>query len=280
MALEESYAAAMSLEEQTRTLLCEELLNRGAQTRIAEDLGVSATTVMRWKEGGEIPPPMIKLLRLRLLGEIPFGAVHNQADMESLLEFHPEEWRVIEILAKRAGQETGAWIRSQILSYLAFSQEALKHGFVPASSPVAGEVIHFPQHKEAGFWLDLKGGVAAGKPIDAVSEELIPVGKDYPEDHYALRVFGASMEPKIRDGSVIVVQRWQTDRGTPKKGTIVVYSDASGSTLKEFGYRKARSGEEADDMGNVRVLRSLNKASPNVQTMEGGRIDAIFVESL
>lgn len=82
----------------------------------------------------------------------------------------------------------------------------------------------------------------------------------------------------LPDGSTIVVKVFHPDMGTPKKGTIVVYSDGSGSTLKEFGYRKAMAGEEADKFGNVPVLRSINKAFPDVQTMEGGRIDAVLVE--
>lgn len=130
-------------------------------------------------------------------------------------------------------------------------------------------------------WLDLLGGVAAGSPIQSdASQEPIPVAKSYPEGCYALRVFGDSMKPKVSDHDLIVVQRWGADKGFPKKGKIVVYSDGMGATLKEFGYRKASPDEEADPMGNVPVLRSLNKAFPDVQTMEGGRIDAVFVEVL
>ena len=101
--------------------------------------------------------------------------------------------------------------------------------------------------------------------------------KAYPADHYALKVCGRSMEPKIADGATIVVQRFQ-DKGFPKKGTIVVYNDGHGATLKEFGYRKAKAGEEANGFGQVPVLRSLNKEFPEVQTMEGGRVDGIFQE--
>lgn len=131
---------------------------------------------------------------------------------------------------------------------------------------------------EANFWIDLHGGIAAGQPIDYLTKEPIPVAKKFPEDHYAYRVFGESMKPKVNDGDIIVVRRWET--GFPKKGTIVVYSDGMGSTLKEFGYRRASPDEEADSMGNVPVLRSLNKSFPDVQTMEGGRIEAVFVEKL
>lgn len=129
-----------------------------------------------------------------------------------------------------------------------------------------------------GFWIDLVGGVAAGAPISShVVEEPVEVAKEYPEGCYALKVFGDSMARKIPDGSIVVVEPWDRTR-TPKKGTIVVYSDASGSTLKEFGYRKAKAGEEHDAMGNVPALRSLNPLYKEVQTMEGGRIDAVLVD--
>ncbi len=143
------------------------------------------------------------------------------------------------------------------------------------------KVVEEGPHFGSGFWTDLRGGIAAGAPISShVVEEPIPVAREYPADHYALRVFGESMEPRIPDGSTIIVKAWPAAKGTPRKGTIVVYSDAMGSTLKEFGYRKAKAGEEADSMGNVPVLRSINKAFPEVQTLESGKIDAVFVEVL
>jgi hypothetical protein len=133
----------------------------------------------------------------------------------------------------------------------------------------------------SGLWIDLRGGVAAGAPISShIVEEPVRVKRTFPDDHYALRVFGQSMEPKIPDGALIIVKHWPREKGTPKKGTIVVYSDGTGSTLKEFGYRKAKPGEatDADAMGNIPVLRSLNQAYPEVQTLEGGKIDAVLVE--
>jgi hypothetical protein len=52
--------------------------------------------------------------------------------MRSLLEFSEEEWRLITILAARAGQEPRAWIRSQILAYLAYNKsEATGYGDKP-----------------------------------------------------------------------------------------------------------------------------------------------------
>ncbi|MCW1916281.1 S24 family peptidase [Luteolibacter sp. GHJ8] len=131
--------------------------------------------------------------------------------------------------------------------------------------------------EEAEHWLDLHGGIAAGARISSdIQPEPVRVSRDYPADHYALRVFGRSMEPKIRDGALIIVKHWH-GQGFPRKGSIVAYSDGQGATLKEFAYRKAQPGEDADTFGNIPVLRSLNKEFPDIQTLEGGRIDAVLV---
>lgn len=130
------------------------------------------------------------------------------------------------------------------------------------------------------FWLDLCGGVAAGSQIatDAPNEP-IPVSRPYDDDCYALRVFGQSMEPTIPDGSVIVVHR-MPDGTSPKKESIVVYSDAYGLSLKKLAYRKAKADEEANTFGKVAVLKSINPDFPEIHTMDGGRIEAVFVEIL
>ena len=152
----------------------------------------------------------------------------------------------------------------------------------PSSSPRKSKAApSSAKHAHAGAWIDLHGGVAAGAPISShITAEPVATKKSWPEDHYALRVFGQSMEPKIPDGALIIVKHWPIEKGTPRKGTIVVYSDGTGSSLKEFGYRKAKPGEslDADAMGNIPVLRSLNPAYPEVQTLEGGKIDAVLVE--
>lgn len=134
--------------------------------------------------------------------------------------------------------------------------------------------------EHAAHWIDLAGGVAAGSPIAAdAPHEPIPVPRDYPAGYYALRVFGQSMEPKIPDGSIIVVKRLA--EGTfPKKTSIVVYSDAYGHSLKELGYRAARADEEANAFGKVAVLKSLNPRFPDVQTIDSGRLEAVWVETL
>lgn len=168
-----------------------------------------------------------------------------------------------------------------------FAEQILKKEAADKTDHKPGNIEMLPTiaaHQEAeqsAFWLDLVGGIAAGSKITSdCPPEPIRVAKAYDaEIHYALKVFGQSMEPKIKDGAIIVVKKlpagWK-----PKKGSIVVYEDSHGASLKEFGYRKASAGEEADVMGNVAVLRSLNKAFPDITPLDGGRILAVYVETV
>lgn len=155
-----------------------------------------------------------------------------------------------------------------------------------AAVTAAGEnTVAFPAAKDEsaaalGFELEALGGIAAGTPIDSDAPHgLIRTSKQYPSDHYALLVFGKSMEPKIPDQSYIVVKQLP-DGWKPKKGDIVVYNDAHGATLKVLAYRKAKGDEEGDNFGNVPMLKSMNPDFPDVQTLEDGKISAVFVELL
>lgn len=155
------------------------------------------------------------------------------------------------------------------------AEHASRLRVVPYSAPTPAKT------KATEHWLDLHGGIAAGSKITSdIRPEPIPVAKDYGSDCYALQVFGRSAEPLIADGSRIVVRKLA--EGTfPKQGKMVVYMDSHGASLKEFGYRKAKSGEEENArLGKVPVLRSLNPEFPDVETIDGGRIDAVYVETL
>ena len=110
----------MTENSDIRETLAEACEQRGKQAEIAKAMEVHPSTVRRWIEVGEIPPPMVKLLRLYLLGEIPFEMVHPRQDLSSVLRFTADEWRVIETLALRGGITAGEWIRDHVRNYLAF----------------------------------------------------------------------------------------------------------------------------------------------------------------
>lgn len=113
----------MTTEEIIRAKLAETCAQRGGQSEIAKAFEVHPSTVKRWAEGGDIPPPTLKLLNLYFFEIIPFDIVSENL-LNSVLSFTEHQWRVICILAKRQGQSPGEWIASQIRAYLAMDDEA------------------------------------------------------------------------------------------------------------------------------------------------------------
>ena len=81
-----------------------------------------------------------------------------------------------------------------------------------------------------GTWVPVLGDVAAGIPIEAV-ENIV----DYEEidssmastgEFFGLRIKGSSMEPRIRDGDVVIVCR-QEDAETSDTAVILVNGDSA-----------------------------------------------------
>lgn len=86
-----------------------------------------------------------------------------------------------------------------------------------------------------GKWIPVLGDVAAGIPIEAV-EDIV----DYEEidsalaatgDFFGLRVKGSSMEPRIREGDVVIVRK-QDDADTGD--TVVVMVNGDSATVKRI----------------------------------------------
>lgn len=113
----------MSDEQSIRSELLKAAENHGEISKIARDLEINPSTVSRWAAGKEIPGPMMKLLDLYFFGVIPFE-IANEKTVHGVLDFTTDQWRVIEILARRASTTPGKWIAAQIRSYLTFNDEA------------------------------------------------------------------------------------------------------------------------------------------------------------
>lgn len=92
------------------------------------------------------------------------------------------------------------------------------------------------------------GTVTAGKPIDRIEYidgyELIPA--EWSGEHFALRIKGNSMEPKISDGDVVIVKR----QASAEDGQIVIAAvNGDEATCKMF--RR---------VSNTVILQPLNPA--------------------
>ncbi len=100
---------------------------------------------------------------------------------------------------------------------------------------VIGGAISPPQKNTNRKWIPVLGDVAAGIPIEAIeniidweeiSQEMASTG-----EYYGLRIKGSSMEPRIRDGDVVIV-RQQEDADTGD--TAVVLVNGESATVKRI----------------------------------------------
>jgi len=100
---------------------------------------------------------------------------------------------------------------------------------------VLGEETPRPPISSGGEWVPVLGEVAAGIPIEAV-EDIV----DYEEidsalaatgAFFGLRIKGSSMEPRIREGDVVIVRK-QDDADTGD--TVVVLVNGDSATVKRL----------------------------------------------
>ena len=86
-----------------------------------------------------------------------------------------------------------------------------------------------------GVWIPVLGDVAAGVPIEAVTDvvdyEEIDAATAASGDFFALRIKGSSMEPRIREGDVVIVRK-QSDAETGDTAVVLVNGDSA--TVKKI----------------------------------------------
>ena len=92
-----------------------------------------------------------------------------------------------------------------------------------------------PPLSTGGTWVPVLGDVAAGIPIEAVENivdyEEIDTAMASNGKYYGLRIKGSSMEPRIREGDVVIV-RQQEDADTGD--TAVVLINGESATVKRI----------------------------------------------
>lgn len=123
----------MTAEILLRKALAKACEQRGTQAEISKAFEVHTSTVKRWIDGGEIPPPMLKLLDFYFFGTVPPRIANPSTDPQAVLDFDEAEWAIIGSLARREGILEAQWIASRVRDYIAFL-EASATGKAPLSS--------------------------------------------------------------------------------------------------------------------------------------------------
>lgn len=92
-------------------------------------------------------------------------------------------------------------------------------------------------HSSGGISVPVLGDVAAGIPIEAITDivdyEEIDAALAKTGDFFGLRIKGASMEPRMREGDVVIVRK----QDTAETGeTVVVLVNGDSATVKKIKY--------------------------------------------
>lgn len=110
---------------------------------------------------------------------------------------------------------------------------AMSKIFGVSADTILGESA--PPLSTGGSWVPVLGDVAAGIPIEAVENivdyEEIDIAMASTGKYYGLRIKGSSMEPRIREGDVVIV-RQQEDADTGD--TAVVLVNGESATVKRI----------------------------------------------
>ena len=110
---------------------------------------------------------------------------------------------------------------------------AMSKIFCVSADTILGESA--PPLSTGGTWVPVLGDVAAGIPIEAVENivdyEEIDTAMASNGKYYGLRIKGSSMEPRIREGDVVIV-RQQEDADTGD--TAVVLINGESATVKRI----------------------------------------------
>lgn len=236
---------------------------------LAEQCKVDKRTVDSWLSTNKGVGSQALLKIQQLMGEDAQEEKRGFQRVETItLQFSKAEWAIIQEYQKlNPGKSVQELAEEFVLrmtegmeSWLSSYESIEKVPSIPSSMNYTAQII---------------GNIAAGalEAGDTIPQD-IHINRPLEKDEYVLRVNGKSMEPVITDGAVIIMRK-HTIPPIPKIGTIVEYYDERGVTLKKLGRSK---NPETGKMNYV--LHPLNPAFGDIEPMDGGRISAIYIETI
>ena len=250
--------------------------SRKSREWLAEQCGVSKRQVDNWLSSARPVPAKAILIIQRLMAE---KACPISPQVE--LDFTDEEWAVVSAAMTATQQTFMEFINSAFRNALkefaditlqnaAKEKEDARKQFVPVEAFPSIISTSNERYNLAVIGNIAAGGLQAGDTIPYHITANRPLGKD----EYVLRVEGKSMEPIIPDGALVIMRK-HTIPPIPKPGTIVEYYDERGVTLKKLARKKNPETGKMDY-----VLHPLNPAFGDIEPMDGGRVSAVYVETL
>lgn len=232
-----------------------------SRDQLGEKVLVKKKTVDGWLSSGKtIPEPKLELITRLMNGD------------EELFVPLPDDFEeYVRACAKELHQTIDDFVMDILKKAARFSANPVLDQGQKPSRPTKeiSAPVEIPFHE-----IEVLGNIAAGALAEGDSVSFkVKTHRPLKKGEYVVRVNGASMEPTIRDGAIIVLRKYTTPP-IPKPGTIVEYHDERGVTLKELSTRKTEDGKKEY------ILKSVNPNYPDIKPMDGGQISAVYVETL
>lgn len=235
---------------------------------LADQCEVDKRTVDSWFfKTSSIPAKAILIIQKLMGGEEREDGRGFQRVETITLQFSKAEWSVIQEYQKlhpdksvqELAEELVLKMTEGLQSWLSSSETIKKLPIMASPMNYTAQII---------------GNIAAGALTDGDTiPQDIRIHRPLEKGEYVLRVNGKSMAPDIMDGSLIIMKR-HTVPPIPKAGTIVEYYDERGVTIKKLAQHKTADGRKEY------FLQSINPEFPDIEPMDGGRISAVYVETL
>lgn len=240
---------------------------------LAQQCHVSEGSVKNWFFKGRIPTAKYLLIQ-RLMNEDG----ENKFAPGISLNFTDEQWEIISKILASSKQTFIQFINEALENAAQEMLEAHQKAFKKKEADISKQFIPvepFPAVASLDYTAQVAGNTAAGKPADGGTlPQEIRIYRPLEKGEYILRVSGKSMEPKIPDGSLVVVREYK-DYLFPKPGTLVVYNEGNDYTLKKLVKRKnPETGKQEY------ALKPINPSFKEVEPIAEGKISAVYVETL
>lgn len=211
-----------------------------AQKELAARLHIANSTMSQYESGERVPSDEMKIKIADLFG-VSVDYLLGRPQVVSTKDIRASFGRQLKKFRKSAQMS-----QTELAKLLSVSQQAVAQWEKDTSTPNPETIAKIAEllgittdslmglppapRSERGVWIPVLGDIAAGIPIEAV-EDII----DYEEidavtastgEHFGLRIRGDSMEPRIREGDVVIVRR-QEDADTGDTVAVLVNGDSA-----------------------------------------------------
>lgn len=257
-----------------------------SQEKLGDLCGVTKATVSKWEKGQRNPSGSALIQLKRILHGDTMIVPLNDLEIRMLDEsvrlggFKSREDYLTESL-KHMIQHGGFLEPDNVEPDINLGE--IDHHTLPGISNNKVTHLHLVERNEEApsiteddtvHTLPLLGAIAAGSGITGDNLDEVAVSRYYPEDHFALRVMGDSMDngsaDAIPDGSLAIIRKMPESQPYAAKNRIYAWCLDDGQVLKKFTRRKVDGKTQG-------FLESLNPAYAAIPYEEGMKPQGEFI---